>query len=575
MKNIVYIILGLVCSQIILLADCTTNRYTHAVFDSITVQHDVPYGEAPVWYVPYNNTTLLLDIYEPFNDGLALRPLILWAHPGGFLLGDKTADDIIALCDSFARKGYVTASIGYRLGFDPLDGNSAERAVYRGTQDGRAAVRFMKQMWETYQIDTNRIFMGGSSAGGVMSLHVAYLDESERPESTFQGLIAPDLLCVDCSGNTYNHTVDLLGIVDMWGAMGDSSWRDQNDDTPVLIIHGSIDDVVPFDKGAPFGVFTMPEVHGALPIVNQSDSLNLPYTFVPFYGQNHEPHGVQNGYFNGQEPNAYWDTILYETNAFFYDLIRPNLYTIEGNSVVCLNDAIQTYSVAANEVNLTYCWTINGGEIVAENQNEITVAWNQTGQGSLNLMAYNEIDCRSNEQSVLVTVLPSPVADFFFLDFSEGTWQFVDNSVNAVTWLWDFGDGNVSEWQNPLHTYTENGSYTVSVTVTSFDGCTDVWYDQIDLLSLGLNDAYGYEEAQIKVFPNPATTVVYVQNDKNMVVKDLRLFNAYGQEVWQKQESGLTNYRMINVESLKSGLYYLQINAMNGQQSVQKLQINR
>lgn len=74
---------------------------------------------------------------------------MIWAHPGGFLVGDKQADDMIALCDTFARRGYVTASIMYRLGFNPFDGQSAERAAYRANQDGRAAIRYRRKRRRT------------------------------------------------------------------------------------------------------------------------------------------------------------------------------------------------------------------------------------------------------------------------------------------------------------------------------------------------------------------------------------------------------------------------------------------
>ncbi len=48
---------------------------------------------------------------------------------------------------------------------------------------------------------------------------------------------------------------------------------------------------------------------------------------------------------------------------------------------------------------------------------------------------------------------------------------FTDLSTNAPTsWLWDFGDGHTSALQNPTHTYTVAGSYTVSLTATNAGG---------------------------------------------------------------------------------------------------------
>lgn len=53
----------------------------------------------------------------------------------------------------------------------------------------------------------------------------------------------------------------------------------------------------------------------------------------------------------------------------------------------------------------------------------------------------------------------------------NGAIQFIDQSFSGITaWLWNFGDGNTSTIQNPLHTYTTSGSYSVSLTVTNANG---------------------------------------------------------------------------------------------------------
>lgn len=69
-----------------------------------------------------------------------------------------------------------------------------------------------------------------------------------------------------------------------------------------------------------------------------------------------------------------------------------------------------------------------------------------------------------------------PVADFSANPTvsCSGDIQFTDNSSNAPTsWLWDFGDGNTSTSQNPSHTYTTSGTYTVSLTATNAFGSDD------------------------------------------------------------------------------------------------------
>lgn len=62
----------------------------------------------------------------------------------------------------------------------------------------------------------------------------------------------------------------------------------------------------------------------------------------------------------------------------------------------------------------------------------------------------------------------APVADFEYETVNK-TVTFTDKSTDAdedtLTYLWDFGDGNTSTIQSPTHTYAENGTYTVTLTV--------------------------------------------------------------------------------------------------------------
>ncbi len=72
--------------------------------------------------------------------------------------------------------------------------------------------------------------------------------------------------------------------------------------------------------------------------------------------------------------------------------------------------------------------------------------------------------------------------------------SFTGNSAQAVQWLWDFGDGNISTQQNPNHTYTEFGVFPVSLTVTDANGCTaSVNTDTVQLVELESNLVSGRE----------------------------------------------------------------------------------
>jgi acetyl esterase/lipase len=88
-------------------------RYRDTVFSSYTLTSDLVYGSAP----DLTGTTvpLKLDLYRRAGDTVTRGPAIVWVHGGGFSGGDKTRSPFPALARKFARRGYVTASINYRL----------------------------------------------------------------------------------------------------------------------------------------------------------------------------------------------------------------------------------------------------------------------------------------------------------------------------------------------------------------------------------------------------------------------------------------------------------------------------
>ena len=302
-------------------------RYLDEVFDEVIKTEDVIYGNAPdlpfIFLFEWNTVDIDLDmdIYEPSNDTLNARPLIIFLHTGAFFSGHNELDDVVDLSIASAKRGYVVANINYRLGLNILSSYSGERAVYRGMQDASAAIRYFREYHEYYNIDPNKIFIWGTSAGAFIGLHLAYSQDDERPESTYGGGADPDLGCIDCEGNNYQHDSKPNALISCWGAIGDLDWIDSNDNVPTIMFHGTADPIVPFNSGFPFTIdIALPIVYGSNLINDRLDELNIESVLHAESGELHEYWGTVNGnWFSG--PNEYYYQIKDDAYNFLYNYL--------------------------------------------------------------------------------------------------------------------------------------------------------------------------------------------------------------------------------------------------------------
>lgn len=355
-------------------------RYSAIVFEKSDTLKNVEYAKAP-WlnnpiallseYNIYEGEAktelrpLYMDIFTPSGDSVIQRPTIIFMHSGGFLLGTRHNDDMLALCDSFARRGYVTATIDYRIGMGAtinrffgliigakVDEVNGYRSFYRAMQDSRAAIRFLKLNAENYGIDTTKIFLYGSSAGAILSIHNLYLDKPAEIDSAAfisHSLGNPDTIGVSGFGAKAN------AVVALWGSLQKPELI-ENETTSVFFAHGTADDVVPFRKGKLLGnieipistiKLELPDGYGSFCIDTALQNRGIPHQTYFVEGKKHEFYGVDTGEFPEDGPNAYWDTIIWKTSDFLFDIIQPNVdFQIENQNLTSIftNTSSEIYS---------------------------------------------------------------------------------------------------------------------------------------------------------------------------------------------------------------------------------------
>ena len=325
--------------------------------------------------IPLN---LHLDIFRPKNDTLKKHPLVMLVHGGAFYFGSKDDKSITTWCRHLASLGYVTASIDYRIGFLPTMA-SIGRAGYRAVQDAHAAMRFLVSHQEEYGIDTTMLFVGGASAGAITVLNLAFMTNETRPEYTHSDLLRPDLGDIDTCGNAIRTDFRIKGIIDMWGAMPDTSLlRGRN--IPILAFHGDADNIVPYGYDYPFGIAGMLKtwlvepMFGSSCIVDHASKLGHQARLVTFNGYKHSPHV-------NPETKAFNDNFFLirdMMSEFFGDIVIPQkLEIVEENDFYY----VRPYPLETS-------WQVEGGVILSTKGNTAHVAWiNNAPQRSITISA--------------------------------------------------------------------------------------------------------------------------------------------------------------------------------------------
>ncbi len=307
------------CFSTALHAQCG-GRYVWEIFSTVQKTADIPYG----YNINFegNPVDLHVDFFEPVGDTLAARPLVILAHGGFFISGDRTAADIVGICEGLARRGYTCASLQYRLGvgLTEIDSAGFAKAVVRGVQDAKAAVRFFRSTAAVYGIDTAQIFLGGTSAGGVLAVHYAYLQDTTLSAPWINGLIG-ELGGLDGNSGNPGYNAAIKAAVSYAGAFKDLNWMGPKA-IPLASTHGTADPVVPYGYGmityvlVP-GLLELPitPMYGSSVLHAELDARGIDNEFLSFEGAGHVPHLLPETY--GLDPIIFPQTIQW-TAEFFH-----------------------------------------------------------------------------------------------------------------------------------------------------------------------------------------------------------------------------------------------------------------
>ena len=284
----------LILSMIFAQQECENGRYNTEIFSDVNITSGIFYGSnVNAGFFGDVTEDLYLDFYEPINDDLERRPLILMLFGGSYIGGSRTSSDIVELCTRYAKMGYVAAAIDYRLTTELIwlaNEETAYKAAAKGIHDLKGAIRYFRMndaLYDDYKIDTERIYAGGVSAGAISAVNAAYLNlDSEIPDF-IENYISDNGGLEGNSGNP-EYSSDFHGIINLCGAVGHTDWIIE-DDIPIVSLHGTNDGVVPYGDGmiTLFGLNM--NVMGSHAIHNRMIDLDNNSAFLSWEGVDHTP----------------------------------------------------------------------------------------------------------------------------------------------------------------------------------------------------------------------------------------------------------------------------------------------
>ena len=317
MKNL-STLLALTFISALTFAQCN-GRYQTEIFSSVT-KTTINYSDV------YTDNAHEMDIYMPDGDTETNRPLILFMHGGSFSAGTKEELDCVDFCNSFAKRGYVTASVNYRLASNPINFMLNQElqfsTVFKSIADIKSAVRYFRKNYQndgnTYGIDENTIFIGGSSAGGVIAVNLAYVDNtSDLPTSPIDvQSISNNLGGLEGDAGNNGYSSQVSGVISFAGGINDLNWIDALDE-PLVSIQGDADETVNYNCGPGLNIPSVLTLCGAGEMHPQADLVGVTNNKLIFAGEGH-------GWFSGGNSNSLFLQALDFTSDFLFPLLPCN-----------------------------------------------------------------------------------------------------------------------------------------------------------------------------------------------------------------------------------------------------------
>jgi PKD repeat protein len=295
-------------------------------------------------------------------------------------------------------------------------------------------------------------------------------------------------------------------------------------------------------------------------------------------------------FFEGAIIPSETEQTLQTSQGGYYDVIITNQYgcsatdQIEVNTFPALNanfsgppsatlGATVSFQDLTSPVVNSWTWNFGDGTPVVTQQNP-SHAFVEIGPRPVFMVAsngicldtaYGEVDVNWDCTQIGISAAFSTNTDTVVLS-GLGNVECTNNSLNAEEYIWDFGDGTALDpTVDPIHVYSTEGTYTISLTVINYN-CTTTTSQTIIVVPFGVGIEELFSDDDLLVYPNPNTGLFTVEVDLDVPSDiNIRLNNILNQRAYQTTLANHSYWRKeFDLSSYVHGVYLLTVSTDTG-----------
>lgn len=173
----------------------------------------------------------------------------------------------------------------------------------------------------------------------------------------------------------------------------------------------------------------------------------------------------------------------------------------------------------------------------------------------------DKFGCFTQKNIEIIAVEPDASFSFEQSNLDPFVWNFSPNNLNAISYQWSFGDGNLSSSQIAENRYLNSGNFTITLNVTDSMTCSKSETANLKFEIVDFNKQDGFAG---NVFPNPFANYLQINLvDASENEVSLKLINELGQIISEKTFAKGIQNMLLETSKLAAGLYFVEMNLNN------------